>query len=312
MSEPGGVPDPGFALASTVNWMHALKILLADRPVDFTNAVQFYSRVQKANLSPQEENTVFEQLLFSLHQLSALSAMKGTPRKSDLARVASVAWYYGVYAATGAMVTAQAKTVQHNHTQTANVCDRQLAAQNLLIYPFSPRLSTLLKADIEAEIAGYRAGNNFVLTSPATNPSDARGACCAYLSGNAEWWKWKFEQVVRGSSEFKLLGVSNFKTKLARELRDKLLVKKSVCFLHQAIRYRGKANYREALYLAHGTATEAMLTKYIDDLTDVLLGFVAMAGAFCSRRLGATLWLEFVSDLERYRSFSMAPSNVWS
>jgi hypothetical protein len=312
ISEPNGVPDPGLALASTVNWMRALAMLVTASGLNFATATTFYGAVQKNKFSEQEENTVLEQLLFALHQVSAMEAMKQTSRKADLARVASVAWYYGIYAASSAMVTAQAKTIQYNHTQTANAFDRQLAAMGLVMSPFSFRLSTLVLKDVEQEIRAYRNGNMFVLTSPATNRDDARGACCAYLSGNADWWKWKVEQAIRSSSEFRALNVANFRTKAAREIRDKNLSKKSVCFLHQAIRYRGKANYREALYLAHGLGTEAVLSGFIDDLASVLAAFVAAAGAFVSRRLGTSIWTDFNADLEKYRSFLLSPRAVWA
>ena len=95
-------------------------------------------------------------------------------------------------------------------------------------------------------------------------------------------------------------------------MRDKALSKKTVCFLHQAIRYRGKANYREALYLAHGLGTDAYLKDFIDDLSSVLRAYVSIAGAFASKRLGSALWADFNADVERYRSFTVSPASVWS
>jgi len=48
--------------------------------------------------------------------------------------------------------------------------------------------------------------------------------------------------------------------------------------LHQAIRFRGKANYREALYLAHGPHVENLVSDFISDVYDVLEAFLIMAG----------------------------------
>ena len=87
---------------------------------------------------------------------------------------------------------------------------------------------------------------------------------------------------------------------------------KSVCFLHQAFRYRGKANYREALFLGHGRYVDTLLVEYIDDLADVLRAFVGMAGAFASKRLGTALWEAFLEDLETHRAFQLSPKAVWS
>jgi len=107
------------------------------------------------------------------------------------------------------------------------------------------------------------------------------------------------------------LGVKDFRTKIAQELRDKRLSGRGIGFLHQAFRYRGKANYREALYLGYGTSVETTLALYIDDLSVVLDAFVTAAGLFCARRLGAAVWSEFVSDIEGHRAFSISPNSLW-
>ena len=51
-------------------------------------------------------------------------------------------------------------------------------------------------------------------------------------------------------------------------------------FVHQASRYRGKANYREALFLQYGKSTATILDGFVADQVIVLRAFLAMAGAF--------------------------------
>lgn len=312
LSDPDEVPDPRFALPSAVNWMRALSILVQDRSLDFGSASSFYSGVQKRVATVREENTTFEQLLFAAHQLSALEALRTSPSKADVARVGIVAWYYGIYSAASAMIAAQDGTIQDDHTGTATTWDRQFVANNKVMEPFCYRLSTLVKKDFDLEVATLRSGNDFLLTEKATSATEAFGACCSYLSGSAEWWKWKTEQSLKSSREFKALNVSNFRTKAAQNLRDGRLAGKATAFLHQAFRYRGKANYREALYLGYGKSTETLLDRYTDDLAIVLTGFVAMAGAFVAKRIGQPLWGEFLDDLERNRAFSLNPKTVWT
>lgn len=312
LSDPDEVPNPRFALPSTVNWMHALALLVRERGVSFGTASALYGRVEKRTFTPQGENTIFEQLLFAVHQLSALEALRTLPCKADVARVGIVAWYYGIYAAASAMVAAQDGSFQDDHTGTANAWDRQFAATGKSMEPFALRLSSLVEAEYKAELRGLCRVGSFPLTSKPSNSDEALGACCAYLSGSAGWWKWKSEESLKGSREFKALGVTDFRTKAARELRDTRLRGKSICFLHQAFRYRGKANYREALFLGHGHYVETLLVDYIDDLADVLHAFVAMAGAFVAKRLGAALWEAFLADLETHRAFQLSPRAVWS
>ena len=311
LSEPNGLPDPRFALPSTVNWMHALAMLVMDQVVDFKSASSFYATVGKRTFSPQEENSIFEQLLFSLHQLSALEALGSIPCKSDVARVGIVAWYYGIYSAASAMVAAQDGSFQDDHTGTANGWDRQVSATCRIMSPFSLRVSTLVESGFKAEIETLKMGRSFDLTSKPTNSTEAFGGCCAYLSGSAAWWKWKTEENVKATREFKALNVSDFRTKAARELRDCRLTGKAVSFLHQAFRYRGKANYREALFLGYGDYVETLLSDYMYDLASVLRGFVSMSGAFACKRLGQPIWNDFIEDLDAHRSFQFSPKSIW-
>lgn len=292
--------------------MHALALLVEDRSVTYSTASSFYANVQKRILTPQQENTIFEQLLFSAHQLSALSSLRISASNADISRVGIVAWYYGIYSAASAMITAQDGSFQDDHTGTATAWDRQFVAMNKVLEPFSFRVSSLVKNVYSAEVTALRAGNDFALTEKPDDAAEAFGACCAYLSGSSKWWGWKTEQSLRGSREFKELNVSNFRTKEARTLRDSRLASKSVSFLHQAFRYRGKANYREALFLGYGNATETLLDGFIGDLEIVLQGFTSMAGAFVAKRIGQPLWAEFLDDLEKNRSFTLNPKIIWS
>lgn len=312
LTEPGGVPDPQFALPSTINWMRALALLVAEQGLNFSSARAVYKATARRSFSAQEENTIFEQLFFALHQLSALEAFRTVPRRADVARMGIVTWYYGIYYAASAMVCAQDGSIQDDHTSTANSWDRNFPERCLAMPPFDLRVSTLIEKSTKAEIANLRAGNASDLRTVATTPGHASGACCAYLSGTSNWYRWRTTEDLRSTKEFKALGVNDFRTKAAQQLRDQRLGRKSVSFLHQAIRYRGKANYREALFLGYGASTETLLADYVDDLAIVLAGFVSMAGAFAARRLGTTIWDEFTDDVEKRRSFSIGPSHVWT
>lgn len=313
LSEPDGAPDPQFALPSTAHWMRALALLVSDAGLSFAEASKAYSRVQKRQLTTREENSIFEQMIFAAHQLSALEAMKSVPRSADVARVGIITWYYGVYSAATAMVVAQDGSFQDDHVGTANCWDQQIAARGLALNPFALRVSSLVKSEAAAEIAKFPGQDlNAALTTIPRTVDDANAACRSYLRGSVGWWAWRTEEALRASRNFKALGVKNFRTKAARELRDARLRSRSLCFMHQAIRYRGKANYREALFLGYGNAVETILSGYVENLCIVLRGFVAAAGAFAARRMGPALWQEFVSDLEAKRAFTLSPSGLWT
>ncbi len=312
LDEPEGVPKPQFALPSTINWMTSLRLMVQNEELSFSSALEFYQSVSRRTFQKQqEENTVLEQLYFALHQLSTLSAFRSCPCKSDISRMGIVTWYYGVYYAASAMIAAQDGTTQGDHAGTATSWGRQIVENHLSMSAFRYRVSSLVGTSIEDEIKSLRNGNSFDLLHKPENKIDAHGACCAYLSGTARWYAERVENDVKRSKEFKALNVGNFRTNPARMLRDQRLVTRGCCFLHQAFRYRGKANYREALFLGYGENTETQLTGYVDDLYTVLAAFLSMAGAFCSKRLSQNVWQEFLEDIEKNRSFSISANVVW-
>jgi hypothetical protein len=312
INEPEGKPDPQFALPSTVNWMRALGLLVVDNGVDFKTAKQFYDQHGKRSMDTLVENTVLEQLFLSLHHLSALEEMKSHAPSADYSRIGILAWYYGIANAASAMTAAQDGSFQEDHAGTAKIWDATIAARGLAMVPFSWRVSSLIAATFEAEVKSYRAGSLGNLQIKPYTSMDSRGVAAGYLSGSAKWYFWKTTEEVRKSGAFRELGVSDFRTKAARGLRDARLLPRSMGFLHQASRYRGKANYREALFLAYGRETETALQGFVADQATVLRGFLAMAGAFASRKLGKTLWADFVADVDTNRAFTANATSVWS
>lgn len=312
INEPEGKPNPQFALPSTVNWMRALAILVKDKPLNFSSAKTFYTAHGKRRMDALVENTVFEQLFLGLHHLSALDQMKDTQTSADFGRVGILAWYYGITNAASAMTAAQNGSFQEDHAGTAKMWDGEIAARGLAMEPFSWRISSLVEATYKNEVDLYRAGSNGNLQVEPSTPSDAVGAAAGYLSGSAKWYAWKTTEDIRKGQEYRHLGVHDFRTKAARSLRDNRLSQRTMGFIHQAARYRGKANYREALFLAYGNNTETILKGFVADQATVLRAFLAMAGAFTSRKLGKTLWADFVDDVDANRAFSTSTGSVWS
>lgn len=309
LAEPEGTPEPRFALQSTVNWMQALAMLAKDEGISWQTMQAYYKTVQPAKLSPAATNTVFEQLLLGLHHLSALSAMSKARHVSDFARVGIMGWYYGIYCAASAMIAAQTGAQQDSHNGTANEWDRQIAEAGLAAKPFHFRLNTLVKKDAEVEIARLRNGNTFVVNNRPSTIADATGACVSYLSGTRNYREWQITEDLK-KKELRKLNFTDFRSNAAKQIRDERLRSKTVGFLHQAFRYRGKANYRDALFLTHGP--EALLSDFIPNMEFVLRSFLVMAGAYCSRRVSKTDWQAFMDDLEGNLKLSVMPKDVWS
>lgn len=310
--KPEDVPDVRYALPSMVNWMRALSIVSVQQEVNFKTSGAFYSGVQKRNLSDKELNTVFEQLLFTLNQIASLKALSTIQNPADVARVAIVSWYYGIYSSCSAMIAAADGTFQDSHMPTANAWDRQFAANKLAMPPFSPRISNLVDDVFEAELKTYTAISKHDLITTPKDSTQSWGCIAQYLSGTAQWEQWNIRERVKETKDFKALNVENFRTAAARSLRDKAYENKSVSFLHQAIRYRGKVNYRDAVVLSYGRSIPSHLTGFTNDLEIVLSAFACMAAGYISKRIGKDLWISFVNDLESKRSFTTSPKEIWS
>lgn len=309
---PDEIPDTVFALPSTLNWMRAEAMLVTNCNLNFHSAQIFYKKkAQRKNLTDPQLNSVLEQLLFSLNQIAALRGMAAVPNKADVARVGIVTWYYGVYGAASAMIAAADSSFPETHAATARQFDQQFVMRKLVLKPFSDRLSNVKQPTIKSELLEPRSRGNGTLTKVPKTVEQAWGCHAEYLSGTASWENKAIVQRIRSSPEFKALGVESFRGSAARALRDNALSKKSIAFLHQASRYRGKANYRDAIYLAYGKSVPSLTDGFIDDLTAVLTAFSAMAAGYCSVRMGRERWNEFVNDLEKQRAISLSPLDVW-
>jgi hypothetical protein len=284
---------------------------VADLNLDFASGRTFYAKVQARGVPDRELNTVCEQLLFVLNQIAALQALASAPNKADVARTAIVAWYYGVYSAASAMTAAMDGSFQDNHTETARKWQERFPGRNLAMHPFADCLSSLVAGTVATELAPVKMRGQHSLVNKPTMAPEAWGCCAEYLSGTAGWEQWNIEERVKETPAFKALQVTDFRTKAARQMRDAAYARRGIAFLHQASRYRGKANYRDAIYLAYGSSVPTQLSGFVDDMLVVLRAFAAMAGAYCSLRVGKLAWKEFVHDLDRKKAISVSPTDVW-
>lgn len=297
--DAGDQAEPRFAFQGTVNWMRALAEVVDSGACDAGELDSLYHRVPRRPVNREADTLVFENMHMAYHNLASLNAMNNDALdKYDICRSAIVSWYYSVYFSASAMVAASSGSIQETHTATAKVWQADIAERNLIPYPFDLHLSSLVTTTAEAEISAYRGNNTYDLNDSAQDPVVAHGAIVSYLKGTHKYKKWEAEERIKRSREFKALDVENFRKKVARELRDKTLDKGQVNFLIQAFRYRGKANYRDSIFLSYGDNHEDTIEQFVEDLNVVAVGFVKAASRYCSARVERGTWALFVSDIE--------------
>ena len=294
-----GQPNPAFALSSTVNWMRALAILTQDGRFD-TDLTSILAAAGRGRETRQDvQDLAFEKLFLARSYVAALRAIAGAPNPHDVARMAIVAWYYSVYFSSQGMLAITAQPVPDEHRKTARVWLRQLVtgrSTSLIPYPFDVTVTSLVKAtaDQQCEDLGRRTGHS-VNVVPATI-DQAHDAHVSYLSGCAAFYREKEEDRVRTSADFQDAGYKDFRRKSAQDLRDARLAKKQIGFLDMAFRYRGKANYRDALFLCYG-AQGADMNRFLADAFAVAQRFHSMCEKWVSRHVPPADWERLVADL---------------
>ncbi|MDP3041501.1 MAG: hypothetical protein Q8N62_02020 [Candidatus Omnitrophota bacterium] len=291
-------PQLDFAFQGTVNWMRALAILVDN--VDFEDANQraFYVHVlPRGPINSEADVFACERILLAMHNLAALRAFGGIEHKYDVVRSAIIAWYYCIYFSAQVMISVASGAAPETHAKTDKVWYSDIVKQRLVVRPFDLYLNSLISRDVDSEIMRIRGGNTYDLMNYPQNIEEALGCIYSYLNGTASYEREQMEHNIMQGKEFKKLGVKNFRTKGARQLRDAWLAKGEVNFLTQAFRYRGKANYRDSIYLSYGQDQSLRIEQFVSDLTSVGEKFLRMTCFYVKRRIAVNSWNEFVNDL---------------
>jgi len=301
-------PTPRFAFQGTVNWMRGLAILCEDE-FSHDGIRDFYRGVQRRRPNETADALAFEFLLMSMHNVSAIDSMDEVENPYPIVRSAIVAWYYATYYASKAMLAASSGSNPQTHAAAGKNWQSEIVGRNLVRTPFELHFVNLTPANIDDAIANIRGGNRYDLNTVPVNEEMAFGAVCSYLKGTAEYEKERLEERVKGSPEYRRGGFNNFRTNAAKALRDARLEPAQVNFLVQAFRYRGKANYRDAIYLSYGRDQSGELRQFVEDLGSVSGAFSLMAAHYVSKRVVRVDWPEFVNDINEYAQFEL-PYNL--
>lgn len=297
--------NPQFSFSATCNWLRAIALLCEINSFEKTKLSEFYKSVLRRTVNRTADTLVFEQAFMSFHNLAALEAIKiNQDYHCNLVQSAIISWYYGIYFAASAMITACDGSYPQDHTSTANAWTQHFVITKKIFYPFNLYLPTLVKKEYKIEVEKLRQGNVASVQESPIDEVSAHSVCVSFLKGSADWYREKKQTEILGYKEFKSKGFTNFRKLEARKIRDDSLQKKEVSFLHQAFRFRGKANYRDAIYLSYGEKREQEITNLIEDLYITLHCFLSMASHYCSKRVEKQTWSQFSQDIENNKLVS--------
>jgi len=286
--------------------MRALSVLVENGAFENKEIEAHYKSVTRRKINLEADTSVFENMMMAFHNHASLVRLnEDTTHPYDICRLAIISWYYSTYFTCSAMIAAASGSNQETHAHTAKVWQSDIVDHGLVMSPFSLSLSSLVEKVIEEEILAYRADNEYVLNTYSNNEEEAWGAVVSYLKGTWDYEKSRVEERIRDSREFKALKVDSFRTNVARTLRDEQLAKHGVNYLVQAFRYRGKANYRDSIFLSYGNDNSEKIGVFVEDLKKVSYAFQRMAAHYLSRRVEKGTWEEFIADLEENSQLSI-------
>lgn len=279
--------------------------ILSECSISNATLRDFYQKVQRRTANVEGDILAYECLTMSLHNVSAISSMEEIENPYPIVRSAIIAWYYATYYAAKAMLAASSGTDPQTHAAAGKIFQSQLVDVQLVKPPFDLSIVDLRPARVEAAVGRLRKGNEHDLNQVPTDNEMALGAAYSYLNGTAEYERWRLEEHVKDSPAYKQGGFQSFRSKAAKTLRDAKLQPAHVNYLVQAFRYRGKANYRDAIYLSYGGDNAAQVRQFVTDLKSVSCAFSLMAAHYVSKRVIKTDWAIFVADIADHAKFDL-------
>ena len=279
--------------------------ILVDGQFSHQKLQQFYQSTQRRQPNEQADALAYECLTMSIHNVSALDAMEVVENPYSIVRSAIVAWYYATYYAAKAMLAASSGTDPQTHASTGRVWQSEIVAGGLVKAPFDLSITGITPNNVRQVMTTLRGGNTHDLSTEPMNEDMAKGAVYSYLKGTAEYEQWRLEEMVKGSREYRQGGFTSFRSNEAKALRDAKLNPAHVNYLVQAFRYRGKANYRDAIYLSYGRDDTDKLLQFVSDLSTVAVAFSLMAAHYVAKRVIRNDWSKFITDLEEHAKFEL-------
>lgn len=289
---------PTFARQSTINWMKALRFEIINEHGNSTKD-QFYSCLKHfkvaypKKLVPLKNSYIFESLYSSLTSSLALQTSANyASKQSWLLPSSIVSWYYSVYFSVLSMFGTTGQSVDDNHASVyrafgSNLCDQ-------MPHPFNMKAIHINNEEYKSLLPNYPSANSFSLSKSFPESDDAaKGMILEYLSGNAKYYTWLTKDRILKKASY-----TDFRSKIAKEERNKQLPK-TIAFMHCAFRYRGKANYRDGIYLTYGKSSADETKAFLDDMKVISQFAFIAALALAHRSPLNTEVANFLADIDR-------------
>lgn len=288
---------PMFARQSTINWMKAMRFEILrehgqSNKEQFESCLAHFKAAYAKKLTPININLIFESLYSALtYSLSLQTSSKNINKESWVLPSSIVSWYYSSYFSTLSMFSSTGQQVQDNHSSVYRAFGSSLSEK--MPHPFNMKATHIKNEEYLTTFPKYTDASSYSLSKTFPNTEiAAKGMILEYLSGNAKYYTWQTKQKILEKSSF-----SNFRTKEAKEERNRR-IQKRIAFMHCAFRYRGKANYRDGIYLTYGSNSASESQEFIEDMAVVSKFLFIMGLALAYRTPLKDDVKKFVHDID--------------
>ncbi len=294
-----GNPDerkPHYAEQSALNWLRALRFeterehgaTVAEQMVGVRRAIRAEPKMKG---DPLPIGRILEPLVGGITNSMALLRLARI--SSDVPWVrpsAAVTWYYALYGSVRAILATAGQAPAENHGAGMNAYVGFLRKR--MPHPFDMLASHVRNEEYTCTLPHAPSAIAFNINeSFVPSPAVAQGMLLQYLSGTADWYTERTKAKLRERRK-----ILKFNTANARRERDRAL-DKTIGFMHAAFRYRGKANYRDHIYLTYSRRELSTANVYIEDLAITARFIVLVALAFAEWHIGRNATSKFIKDL---------------
>ena len=290
---------PQFALFSTTNWMKALSFEINNEHGN-NSLEQFEScrKIFNENVVTKGAQlplaAIYEPLFHSLLFCTTLISMN----RSLGANIwtypsAIISWYYSYYNGFRSILCANNQRVDETHTAVIKALNSSVRAK--LPHPFNLVAVYDKDESYKLMLPNYPESQSSRLARDFDETREtAREMIVGYLNGTVKYEIDKTKKLILAD---KNVSFTDFRTKAAKELRNKRL-QHEINFMHCAFRYRGKANYRDAIFMAYGQKDLLVDTPFLCNLANTARFSFICALAYVEKLIGKKTTKAFLDDLK--------------
>ncbi len=294
--------EPRLALLSTINWAKALAFEIeqehgATPQEQYQSCLQFHRSTTQGNGTTLGNAAVFEPLFSSLNNTLTLVTLSHESSKLDarpwIIPGLIVCWYYAVYTSIRAILAANNIGAPDTHTGVIKTLNNSF--RNRLPHPLNMQAKWLRNEEFSKELPSclnqQLKGRQLISNFDGTRKC-AQEMLIGYLSGTIDREAGIIKE--RLKSKHKL---DSFRTKAAKQVRDDAFKQLEANFMSCAFRYRGKANYRDAIYISYGARELVERNELVGSLTNSARFAFLNALAFITYRVGPETTKKFILDV---------------